>query len=100
MQRGLRLPLRTKANDNRLVILRVRWCLSIFCVDVLENPVWENPLIRFLVFLFAGILLLGLSSYLYLRRMGLDNKGTTISQSIILAFVQRNMYQIADAERG
>jgi hypothetical protein len=99
MQRGLRLPLRTKANDNRLVILRARWCLSIFCVDVLENPVWENPLIRFLVFLFAGIVLLGLSSYLYLRRMGLDNKGTTISQSITLAFVQRNMYRIADAER-
>jgi hypothetical protein len=54
---------------------------------------------RFFAFLFGGIVLLGLSSYLYLRRMGLDNKGTTISQSITLAFVQRNMYRIADAER-
>ena len=54
---------------------------------------------RFFAFLFGGIVLLGLSSYLYLRRMGLDNKGTTISQSITLAFVRRNMYRIADAER-
>ena len=54
---------------------------------------------RFLSFLLAGIGLLFLSSYLYLRRMGLDAKGTTISQSITLAFVRRNMYRIADAER-
>jgi hypothetical protein len=40
-----------------------------------------------------------LAGYLYLRRMGLDTKGTTIPQSITLAFVQRGMYRIADAER-
>jgi len=54
---------------------------------------------RFLVFLLAGVGLLFLAGYLYLRRMGLDAKGTTISQSITLAFVRRNMYRIADAER-
>jgi hypothetical protein len=54
---------------------------------------------RFLAFLLAVIGLVLLSGYLYLRRMGLDPKGTTISQSITLAFVQRNMYRIADAER-
>jgi hypothetical protein len=54
---------------------------------------------RFFAFFLAGIVLLCLSSYLYLRRMGLDNKGTTILQSIALAFVRRNMYRIADAER-
>jgi hypothetical protein len=55
--------------------------------------------VRFLAFLLAGLGLLLFSGYLYLRQMGLDTKGTTISQSITLAFVQRNMYRIADAER-
>jgi hypothetical protein len=54
---------------------------------------------RFIAFFVAGILLVFLASYLYLRRMGLDTKGTTISQSITLAFVQRTMVRIADAER-
>ena len=54
---------------------------------------------RFIAFFVAGILLLFLASYLYLRRMGLDTKGTTISQSITLAFVQRTMVRIVDAER-
>jgi hypothetical protein len=54
---------------------------------------------RFLAFLLGGIGLFFLSGYLYLRRMGLDLKGTTIPQSISLAFVQRNMFRIADAER-
>jgi hypothetical protein len=54
---------------------------------------------RFLAFLLGSIGLLFLSGYLYLRRMGFDNKGTTISQSISLAFVQRSMFHIADAER-
>ena len=54
---------------------------------------------RFLAFFLAVIGLFFLSAYLYLRRMGLDPKGTTIMQSITLAFVQRNMYRIADAER-
>jgi hypothetical protein len=54
---------------------------------------------RFLAFLLGGIGLFFLSGYLYLRRMGLDPKGTTIPQSISLAFVQRNMFRIADAER-
>ncbi len=49
---------------------------------------------RFLSFLLAGIGLLFLSSYLYLRRMGLDAKGTTISQSITLAFVLRSSEEI------
>lgn len=54
---------------------------------------------RFIAFLVASIILLILSCYLYLRRMGLDTKGTTISQSVTLAFVQRTMVRIADAER-
>jgi len=54
---------------------------------------------RFLAFLLGGIGLFFLSGYLYLRRMGLDPKGTTIPQSISLAFVRRNMFRIADAER-
>lgn len=54
---------------------------------------------RFIAFFVAGILSLILSSCLYLRRMGLDAKGTTISQSITLAFVRRTMVRIADAER-
>jgi len=54
---------------------------------------------RYIAFLVAGIVLVFLASYLYLRRMGLDTKGTTISQSIALAFVHRTMYRIADAER-
>ena len=54
---------------------------------------------RYIAFLAAGIVLVCLASYLYLRRMGLDTKGTTISQSITLAFVQRTMIRIADAER-
>ncbi len=37
---------------------------------------------RFLAFLLGGIGLFFLSGYLYLRRMGLDPKGTTIPQSI------------------
>jgi hypothetical protein len=54
---------------------------------------------RFIAYFVAGILSLILSCCLYLRRMGLDAKGTTISQSITLAFVRRNMVRIADAER-
>ena len=54
---------------------------------------------RFLTFLLIGIALLFLAGYLYLRRMGLDPRGTTIAQSITLAFVQRTMYRISDAER-
>ena len=54
---------------------------------------------RYIAFLVAGIGLFFLASYLYLRRMGLDPKGTTIPQSITLAFVQRTMVRIADAER-
>jgi hypothetical protein len=54
---------------------------------------------RYLAFLLAGIGLFFLASYLYLRRMGLDTKGTTIPQSIALAFVRTTMYRIADAER-
>jgi hypothetical protein len=54
---------------------------------------------RFIAIFIAGILLLLLASYVYLRRMGLDAKGTTIPQSITLAFVQRTMVRIADAER-
>jgi hypothetical protein len=54
---------------------------------------------RFLAMLLGGVGLFFLSGYLYLRRMGLDPQGTTIPQSISLAFVQRNMVRIADAER-
>ena len=55
---------------------------------------------RYTVFLVCGFALVIFVSYLYLRRMGLDPQGTTISQSIALAFVQRNMVRIADAERA
>jgi hypothetical protein len=54
---------------------------------------------RYIAFLLAGIALFFVASYMYLRRMGLDPKGTTISQSIALAAVQRTMVRIADAER-
>jgi hypothetical protein len=54
---------------------------------------------RFIAFFVTGIVLFFLASYLYLRRMGLDTKGTTIPQSITLAFVQRTMVRIANAER-
>jgi hypothetical protein len=54
---------------------------------------------RFLAWFIAGTMALGFAGYLYLRQMGLDTKGTTISQSIALAFVRRNMFRIADAER-
>jgi hypothetical protein len=54
---------------------------------------------RYIAFLVAGIALFFVASYLYLRKMGLDAKGTTISQSIALAVVQRTMVRIADAER-
>jgi len=47
----------------------------------------------------AAWIVLSVRLYLYLRRMGLDPKGTTIPQSISFAFVQRNMFRIADAER-
>jgi hypothetical protein len=55
--------------------------------------------LRSIAFFVASIILLILSCYLYLRRMGLDTKGTTISQSVTLAVVQRTMVRIADAER-
>ena len=54
---------------------------------------------RFIAIFVAAIILFFLASYLYLRRMGLDTRGTTIPQSITLAFVQRTMVRIADAER-
>ena len=54
---------------------------------------------RFIACFVGGILLLCLAGYLYLRRMGLDTKGTTIPQSITLAYVERTMVRIADAER-
>lgn len=54
---------------------------------------------RYVAFLVAGFALFFAASYLYLRKMGLDPRGTTISQSIALAFVQRTMAHIADAER-
>jgi hypothetical protein len=53
---------------------------------------------RYVAFLVVGVALFLLASYLYLRRMGLDPKGTTISQSIALAFVEKTMVRIADAE--
>jgi hypothetical protein len=45
-----------------------------------------------------AILILIVASYSYLRHMKLDARGTTISQSIALARVQRTMVRIADAE--
>jgi hypothetical protein len=52
---------------------------------------------RFAIVL-AGIAALCGAGYLYLQQMGIDTKGTTISQSITLAFVRRTMFRIADAE--
>ncbi|HVS87897.1 MAG TPA: hypothetical protein VHF01_06715 [Candidatus Acidoferrum sp.] len=45
----------------------------------------------------AALLLLG--GYAYLRRMAVENDGTTISQAITLSGVRRQMLHIADAER-
>src|ERR1700681_3436878 len=78
---------------NDKVVLRANWRFFIFRVDT------GGHIVRFIAFLVGGILLLLLASYLYLRRMGLDTKGTTISQSITLALVERTMVRIADAER-
>src|SRR3979490_3491792 len=75
-------------------MLRASPVFFIFCVTV-----WRHPFMRFLAFLLGGIGLFLLSGYKYLRRMGLDPKGTTIPQSMPLAFVRRHMFRIADAER-
>jgi hypothetical protein len=54
---------------------------------------------RLTQFVVIAILVPMLAGYMYLRRMGLDTKGTTISQAITLASVRKNMIRIADAER-
>jgi len=54
--------------------------------------------VRITQFVVLPILVLILAGYTYLRGMGLDSKGTTISQAITLAFVRKNMIRIADAE--
>jgi hypothetical protein len=53
---------------------------------------------RYLASFVIGMVLLMLGGYTYLRHMQLDAKGTTISQSIELARVQKTMVRIADAE--
>jgi hypothetical protein len=53
---------------------------------------------RFLISVVVGTAFLFLASYFYFTRMHLDTKGTTISQSIQLARVQKTMVRIADAE--
>jgi hypothetical protein len=53
---------------------------------------------RVLKYFLIGMAALCLAGFLYLRRMGIDPKGTTISQSITLGFVRKNVFRIADAE--
>ena len=54
---------------------------------------------RFLTVVGMAVASLGLRGYTYLHNLGLDSKGTTISQSIHLAFARKAMIRIADAER-
>jgi|GEM_PF-2605515 len=54
---------------------------------------------RVLNYFLIGVAVLCLSGFLYLRRMGLDPMGTTISQTVTLGFVRKNLFKIADAER-
>lgn len=51
---------------------------------------------RLVIIAMLGLILAG---YMYFRGMGLDAKGTTISQAITLSFVRKNMIRVADAER-
>jgi hypothetical protein len=53
---------------------------------------------RYLASFAVGMVLLIFGGFVYLRHMQLDAKGTTISQSLELARVQRTMVRIADAE--
>jgi hypothetical protein len=54
---------------------------------------------RLLKYCLIGIAAICVAGYLYLRQMGIDNKGATISQTISLAFARKNLFHIADAER-
>jgi hypothetical protein len=54
---------------------------------------------RYLMAIVSGAVVFCLGGFAYLRHMDTDNHGTTISQSITLARVRRNMVRIADAER-